>query len=46
MWDHMVGLMLAAVSSAELQGPITLVGFDMTMQATTELSGRIQLIQE
>ncbi len=46
VWDHMTGLMLAAVSSAELQGPLTLVGFDMTMQATTEVTARIQLIQE
>ncbi len=46
VWDHNAGLMLAAVSSAELQGPMTLVGFGMTMQATTEVTGRIQLIQE
>jgi hypothetical protein len=46
VWDHNAGLMLAAVSSAELQGPLTLVGFDMTMQATAEVTGRIQLIQE
>lgn len=46
VWDHIAGLMLAAVSSADLQGPLTLVGFDMTMQATVEATGRIQLIQE
>lgn len=46
VWDHIAGLMLAAVSSAELEGPLTLIGFDLTMQATAEVTGRIQLIQE
>jgi hypothetical protein len=45
VWDHMAGLMLAAVSSAELQGPLTVVGFDMTMQATAEATGKIELVQ-
>jgi hypothetical protein len=45
VWDHMAGVMLAAVSMAELSGPLVLVGFDMTMAATVEGNGTVELIQ-
>ncbi len=45
VWDHMAGLMLASRTSADLEGPLTLVGFDMTMQAMAQVNGKVELIQ-
>ena len=46
IWDHLAGMMLAAVVTEEVSGPLTLVGLDMSLQATAEGTTRIRMIQE
>ncbi len=44
VWDHMAGVMLASTATDDLSGPISLVGMDMSVEATAEGQRTIELV--